>query len=391
MRIQEEHASNATSYMRPNVLERIEKKPKGSRPAPRAHAEEHAAQRGPKNRPTYRLWEYATWRVRMRAWCNSIKSVLLGARHDPLRPQAYKVVQSEKCPIDNVSTWLTWWAGDAIPRPSHVRAAERLAPESVALLELSDMATPPLRHLVALDILNTKFRQSGRPSQFQRAQSDLLLTCLNGAWSPFLSARPVGTASRFRLERQIGIDGLELRNPVRIDAAGLEWIWEGGNALRLAIPQSALMEHSWLEPISIFRFLGSLTTFTELQSGTPLLQMWALDFATAALLIRTQLELSEDGEWPVNRMGRAGVMYALARNTFWAPAKRRGDPVVVELAALLDSGQVPQICERLREARWAYYGAFSRWGIPERAIRSLNADAGKKTWDGAFSAARARI
>ena len=64
---------------------------------------------------------------------------------------------------------------------------------------------------------------------------------------------------------------------------------------------------------------------------------------------------------------------------------------MVELAALLDSGQVPQICERLREARWAYYGAFSRWGIPERAIRSLNADAGKKTWDGAFSAARARI
>jgi hypothetical protein len=253
------------------------------------------------------------------------------------------------------------------------------------------MATPTLRHLVALDILNAKFRQSGRPSQFQRDQSELLLACLNGAWSPFLSARPVGTASRFRLERQIGIDGSELRNPIRVDATGLEWIWEGGNALRLAIPQSALMEHSWLEPMSIFRFLGSLTTFPELESGTPLLQMWALDYATAAMLIRTQLELSEDSEWPVNRMGRAGVMYALARNTFWTPPKRRVDPVVVQLAALLVPGQVPQICERLREARWAYYGAFSRWGIPERTIRALNADHSKKTWDGAFGAARVRI
>jgi len=66
------------------------------------------------------------------------------------------------------------------------------------------MATPPLRHLVALDILKTKFRQSGRPSQFQRDQSELLLTCLNGAWSPFLSARPVGppagSGSKGRLE-----------------------------------------------------------------------------------------------------------------------------------------------------------------------------------------------
>ena len=220
------------------------------------HGAERPVRRGPKSRPAYRLWEYATWRVRMRAWCNRIKSALLGNAHDPTRAQTYKVVQSAQCPIDNASTWLTWWSGDAIPRPSHVRAAERLAPESGTLLELSEMATPLLRHLVALDILNTKFRQAGRPSEFQRAQSELLLTCLNGAWSPFLSARPVGTASRFTLERQIGVDGLALRHPVRVDAAGVEWIWEGGNALRLALPQSALLEHSWLEPMSIFRFLG---------------------------------------------------------------------------------------------------------------------------------------
>jgi hypothetical protein len=390
VRIQEEHAGNATSYMRPSVLERIEKKPKGALPAARVGAIKHSVRRGPKSRPAYRLWEYATWRVRMRGWCNKIKSALLGNAYDPARPQTYKVLQSGQCPIDNASTWLTWWSGDAIPRPSHVRAAERLAAGSSSLLELSEMATPPLRHLVALDILNTKFRRAGRPSHFQRDQSERLVTCLNGAWSPFLSARPIGTTSRFTLERQIGIDGSELTNPVRVGAAGLEWIWEGGNALRLAIPQSALLEHSWLEPMSIFRFLGALTTFSELESG-PLLQMWALDYASAAMLIRTQLELSEDSEWPVHRMGRTGVMYALAANTFWAPVKPRLDPVMLELAAFFGADQVLQIRERLGAARSAYYGAFAAWGIPERAIRALNADNSKKTWDGAFSAARAKI
>src|ERR1700719_5177373 len=109
MRIQKEHASNTTSYMRPSVLERIEKKPTGAPQAGRVGARKHSVRRGPKGRPAYRLWEYATWRVRMRAWCNQIKTTLLGNAHNPTRPQTYKVLQSEHCPIDNASTWLTWW------------------------------------------------------------------------------------------------------------------------------------------------------------------------------------------------------------------------------------------------------------------------------------------
>ncbi len=88
-----------------------------------------------------------------------------------------------------------------------------------------------------------------------------------------------------------------------------------------------------------------------LPANGPLLQMWALDYASAAILIRTQLELSEDNGLPVKWMGRAGVLNALARNTFWAPAKRKLDPVVLERAALLDAAQMPQIFERLRAAK----------------------------------------
>ena len=91
------------------------------------------------------------------------------------------------------------------------------------------------------------------------------------------------------------------------------------------------------------------------------------------------------------RMGRAGIFYILAGITFWAHITPRFDRWALELAEDLDAAQAVQIRERLRAARTAYYGAFAGWGIPERAIRALNADTSKKTWDGAFSGARARI
>lgn len=325
----------------------------------------------------------------MRAWCNSIKSVLLADQHDPARPQTYKVTQSENCPIDNASTWLTWWKGDAVPRPSHVRAADRLAHDSSRLLDLSEMGTPELRHLMALDILTTKFRQSGHPSQYQRTQSELLLTALNEAWSPFLGLRP-GSGTRFALETQIGRDGATLLNPVAVGSEGLQWIKGGGNLRRLAVPPEAILEHSWLEPMSIFRFLGALATFRELDNP-PLLRMWACDFASAAMIIRTQLELAGDAEMPVWRMGKTGVIYSLAVNTFWAPVMPILDPDVVTLARVIDSDRPQRIRERLRAARSAYYSAFADWGIPERAIRALNAHTRKLTWDGAFSRARTKI
>jgi hypothetical protein len=389
MRIQEEHASNATCYMRPRVLDRIEKKRPASSRGGQVRGRKHLAQRGPKNRPTYRLWEYATWRLRMRAWCNSIKAVLLGDAHDSARPQTYKVIQSENCPIDNASTWLTWWTGDAVPRPSHVRAAERLARDSSRLIDLSEMGTPELRHLVALDILNTRFRQSGRPSQYQRTQSELLLTALNEAWAPFLGLRP-GNGTRFALETQIGHEGATLLNSVAVGYGGLQWVKEGGNLRRLALPREALWEHSWLEPMSIFRFLGALATFRELENP-PLLRMWACDFASAAMVMRTQLELAGETEMPVWRMGKAGIIYSLAVNTFWAPVMPRLDPDLVTLARVIDADHPHQVRERLRAARSAYYAAFAGWGIPERAIRTLNANTMRLTWDGALSRARARI
>jgi hypothetical protein len=252
------------------------------------------------------------------------------------------------------------------------------------------MGTPELRHLVALDILNTKFRQSGRPSLYQRSQSQLLLTALNEAWTPFLSARTPVNGARFALETQVGQAGATLLNPVLVDEARLQVINEGGNLRRFALPRAAILEHSWLEPMSIFRFLGALTNFSELENPA-LLRMWACDFATAAMVVRTQLELADKTDMQVWRMGRAGIIYILAAITFWAHFAPQFDRWALELAKEFDAAQPLQMRERLRAARSAYYRAFAGWGIPERTIRALNADHSKKTWDGAFGAARARI
>src|ERR1700674_484566 len=115
--------------MRPHVLAQIERgKGRSGHNSHKRHL--GGRPRGPKDRPTLRVWEFATWRARMRAWCNQIKGGLLGEEHDPGQPQTYKVIQCAGCPIDSPSTWLSWWDGKAVPRPMHVTGAERLSPGS---------------------------------------------------------------------------------------------------------------------------------------------------------------------------------------------------------------------------------------------------------------------
>jgi hypothetical protein len=347
--------------------------------------------RGPKNRPVFRLWEHATWRARMRAWCNCIKSSLLGSAHDPGRPQTYKVLQSANCPIDNASTWLTWWAGDAIPRPTRVRLIDQLVPGSSGFLDLSELGTPAARHLFALDILTTKFRRSGQPGDYQRTRADILLKTLNNAWAPFLSERPVKENSAFSLERQIGPEEGVLRYPALVTKSERDWVRGGGNLLRYAVPDEAILEHNYLEPASIFRFLGMLATFRELDRPS-LLSMWALDFASAAVILRAQLMLDplrESREFPVFSMGRAGYLYILANYAFSAPERPGLNDFAHRIAKQVFRDDAECIVQRLHEARSSYYATFAAWGIPERTIRALNADRRKWTWDADFAAARA--
>ena len=84
-------------------------------------------------------------------------------------------------------------------------------------------------------------------------------------------------------------------------------------------------------------------------------------------------------------------MYFLAATAFWTDVTPKLDRWVLELAESLDAPNGLQIRERLQAARLAYYGAFAGWGIQAKAVHALNADTSKKTWDGAFSGARARI
>src|SRR3974390_1365506 len=103
--MQEEHTRNGTSYMRPNVLEQMQKNQirepsRETQPHVRAGSGKSRGRRGPKNRPTYQPWQYATWRARMRVWCNNMKGILLQQEHDPAQPQTYRVIQATASPVD---------------------------------------------------------------------------------------------------------------------------------------------------------------------------------------------------------------------------------------------------------------------------------------------------
>lgn len=402
MRIQEEHGSQATFYMRRSVFEQIELNQARSRyqdtgPVVPECVQKPPGRRGPKKRPIYRLWEHATWRIRMRAWCNQIKAALLRDDHDPGQPQTYRVIQAASCPIDSQSTWLSWWEGEAIPRPSHIAAAEKLAPHSREILDLGEMRTCLSRHLFALDVLNTKFRVSGRPIDYRRVEAGRLLAGLNEGWISFLDLSAPPKSHRHNVVNQTGYSADALLSAIEVP---LEWFaWGqrfGDNRARWVLPPYAVSEHNWLEPISIFRFLATLAGSGCLKHPK-LIELWAIDLASATLAVRSLIETAglRRPRYAVHRMGFTGGKFMLANGAFFAPRDLLDQPEVLNIARNVYGDDhcdwaEPALLD-LRMARDTYYSTFASLGIQETALRALNATHWEKTWDGAFNAARARL
>jgi hypothetical protein len=378
--------------MRPPVLDRIERRQRTAGDAPcKSHL--GGRPRGPKDRPTLRLWEYATWRVRMRAWCNQIKAKLLSEEHDPEQPQTYRVIQRTGCPVDSPSTWLSWWEGKTVPRPTHIAAAERLAPASSRLLELTDMQTALCRHFISLDIINTRFRRAGRPSDYRREQANRLLIGLNEAWISFLDTAPPRLTNPFSVVSQLGEPPEALLGGCELLPQRAVWAQKfGGNVARWALPSEAVSEHSWLEPLSIFRFLSMLAVSDSLRHPK-LMEMWALDLASATLVVRTLIEIADlrRPRFASIRMGHSGGMHHISTAAFFGPRSMLDTTAARNVASNVYGDQGEVALANLHAARDTYYNAFAGLGIPEAALRALNATHWDKTWDGAFSAPRARI
>jgi hypothetical protein len=329
----------------------------------------------------------------MRGWCNLIKSRLLGQEHDPDQPQTYRVTQSVGCPIDSPSTWLSWWEGKAVPRPGHITAAELVAPGSGRLLELTEMQTALCRHLIALDVINTRFRITGRPSDYRREQVQRLLAGLNEAWISFLDTAPPRPSNPFNVVSQIGesveslLAGWEIEPEQVVVARSF-----GSNFARWFLPHEALAQHSWLEPLSIFRFLSMLAV-SEVLEHPKLREMWALDLATATLVVRTLIETADlrRPRFANIRMGHSGGMHWMTTGVFIAPRYLLDRESSRNIACNVYGEHAELALANLRAARDSYYNAFEALGIPEPALRALNGTHWDKTWDGAFSAPRARI
>ncbi len=351
-----------------------------------------SGQRGPRNRPIYRLWEYATWRARMRAWCNEIKTVLLAGDHDPTQPQTYKVIQATASPVDSPSTWLSWWDGEAIPRPSHITSAERLAHRAADLLDINERRTAFCRHLFALDVLNTRFRAIGDPQEFRRTQADRLIAGLNEAWISFLETS-VPRRRSCDVLNELGHAGSSLFSNYHVPEVREQWARKfGGNLARFALPSDAVLQHSWLEPLSIFRFLAMLATWEPLEDAK-FIELWALDLASATLTVRTLVESAglRRPRFPMIRMGLAGGLHMMTSCAFFAPRHLLDQPETLAIARNVYHDEAEIALRLLHVARDSYYAAFARLGVPEAALRVLNGTHWAKTWDESFNAARAKI
>jgi hypothetical protein len=148
----------------------------------------------------------------------------------------------------------------------------------------------------------------------------------------------------------------------------------GGNLIRWALPPDVVMQHSWLEPLSIFRFLSMLTACDGL-THPKLFELWALDLASSEMVIRTLTAMPglRRPWWTIIRMGITGVMHLMASYAFSAPS----EVLLSETArntAYNTYGPVAadQVLVNLQAMRDSYFRTFSHLGITESVIRRIN-------------------
>ena len=255
------------------------------------------------------------------------------------------------------------------------------------------MRTSVSRHLLALDIVTTMFRSAGRPSDHRREQAERLLRGLNEAWVSFLDTFPPAKTNRYHALNQIGHTAESLLGHRELQPDQRVWAQRfGGNLARWALPPEALLEHSWLEPLSIFRFLAMCATSDQL-THPKLVELWAHDLASATMVVRTLMEIAElrRPRFAILRMGIAGGLHLLATTTFTAPRDALDRRSTRNTACNVYGEAADLALTNLCAARESYFSGFASLGISERALRALNSTHREKTWDAAFAAARAKL
>jgi len=90
-------------------------------------------------------------------------------------------------------------------------------------------------------------------------------------------------------------------------------------------------------------------------------------------------------------MGLAGGMHLIATTTFSAPRSLLDQPETLRIARTVYGDKAETAIVNLHAAQNSHYGAFTEIGVSEVGLRALNGTHWEKTWDGAFSAARAKI
>src|SRR5262249_2483484 len=140
----------------------------------------------------------------------------------------------------------------------------------------------------------------------------------------------------------------------------------GGNRARWALPPEAVYEHSWLEPLSIFRFLARLAGSECLQHPS-LIDLWSIDLARAPLAVRTLVESAGLRRPPhaTIRMGLAGGMHLIATTTFSAPRSLLDQPETLRIARTVYGNKAETAIVNLHAAQNSYYTAFTEIGISE--------------------------
>lgn len=323
-----------------------------------------------KTRINWRGIEQPTFRLRMRAFYNTLKAKLLGKSHDPVLPQFDEFLQAltshEKNNLGDRQpdrrTIEAWRAGASPLVERHQALVKAICPQALQWLDSTPVAGPLARHLYVVDALALELVRTRDVLREKERRADKAIDAVDLVWSCFTRPKlqSLPELSILRIDRQLlvlrgaGCSAADLHTAAKLGA--------------FALPDAARAKFVPRDKWSLFPFLIAVVAYCELDNDD-FRGLVAVDLATVAAAIRTR---NYCGKVPFAFSGKDhfGIQSIAVLRLLWeddSDATRSW----WELLLSQENPQDPGSFTRFLGVRENYYRQFLRIGVTPDELQEL--------------------
>lgn len=227
-----------------------------------------------KSRFEWRVIEYPSTRLRLRAMCNEIKKELLNDEWSPYESQTTRLFEKLKGDYFDERTYESWWKGEHYPQKKHIERIKEISEKSTSWLEHTPVGSPLLRHLYAID--SGCFQYTKDHPKYHEINDERLKNtyeAIHSVWEIF-------TTDGYKTTQNI-LDFTQQAPNAKVDhITKNEFI----NTNSYHLPRDVRNSYRHDDPKSIFLFLIKYSMHSLL-SDSDILDIWVLEMASLSLLL----------------------------------------------------------------------------------------------------------